>query len=119
MNKDFINEKWLEMKPKIVVLICLVGAFISGYAVGNFGGSPPARRQLNYTTNPVNKPLEKVEAKKPLNTAPKQGSECPIKGSSSKIYHVKGGAFYDRTTGVICFNTEAEAEAAGYRKSSR
>ncbi len=43
-----------------------------------------------------------------------------IKGSSSMIYHVPGGSFYNRTTKPIqCFDTEAEAKAAGFRKSSR
>ncbi|HEX5429784.1 MAG TPA: hypothetical protein VFX17_01750 [Patescibacteria group bacterium] len=43
-----------------------------------------------------------------------------IKGSSSHIYHMPGGAFYDKTTHPIaCFDTEAEAQAAGFRKSSR
>lgn len=43
-----------------------------------------------------------------------------IKGSSSLIYHMPGGSFYNRTTSPIkCFDTEAEATAAGFRKSSR
>ena len=43
-----------------------------------------------------------------------------IKGSSSFIYHLPGGAFYDRTTNPVrCFDTEAEAIAAGFRKSSK
>lgn len=49
-------------------------------------------------------------------------SACKIKGnisSKSKIYHVPGGAFYDRVKPEQCFNTEAEAIQAGYRKSSR
>lgn len=43
-----------------------------------------------------------------------------IKGSSSHIYHMPGGAFYDKTTHpAACFDTESQAQAAGYRKSSR
>lgn len=48
--------------------------------------------------------------------------EGKIKGnisSSGKIYHVPGGAFYKRTVPEICFNTEADAQAAGFRKSKR
>ncbi len=40
-------------------------------------------------------------------------------GSSGKIYHLPGGAFYTRTNAEMCFNTETEAQAAGFRKSSR
>ncbi len=45
-----------------------------------------------------------------------------IKGnvsSSGKIYHLPGGAFYNRTVAEICFASEQEAKAAGFRKSSR
>ena len=49
-------------------------------------------------------------------------SDCggKIKGnisSSGKIYHLPGGAFYNRTVPEACFSTEAEAQAAGFRKS--
>ncbi|KMJ60216.1 nuclease [Bacillus sp. LL01] len=48
---------------------------------------------------------------------------CTVKGnissSGEKIYHVKTGAFYERTIPEECFDTEKEAEAAGFRKSKR
>ncbi|OHW61255.1 thermonuclease precursor [Andreesenia angusta] len=57
--------------------------------------------------------------------APSQGLiKGNISSSGEKIYHVPGGAYYDRTTidtskGERWFNTEAEAVAAGWRKSSK
>ena len=50
-----------------------------------------------------------------------------IKGNitpNGKIYHVPGGTFYDRTDvepekGQRLFCTEADAEAAGWRKSKK
>ncbi|HEV8601488.1 MAG TPA: hypothetical protein VGQ87_02710 [Patescibacteria group bacterium] len=53
------------------------------------------------------------------------GSSCAgkIKGNinskGEKIYHMPGGSFYDRTNPEQCFVTEAEAKAAGFRKSSQ
>ena len=39
-----------------------------------------------------------------------------IKGSKTKIYHIPGGKYYDKTTNVVqWFKTIEEAEAAGYR----
>jgi hypothetical protein len=53
-----------------------------------------------------------------------RGGACPsthpIKGNaSSMIYHLPGGAFYSRTNPEACFATEADARAAGYRRSQR
>jgi hypothetical protein len=50
------------------------------------------------------------------------GSDCvegyPIKGNaSSKIYHVAGQSSYERTIPELCFATEEDAVAAGYRAS--
>ena len=48
---------------------------------------------------------------------------CVIKGNINsqgrKLYHVPGGAFYERTNPEMCFNTEDEAQAAGFTKSAR
>lgn len=48
-------------------------------------------------------------------------SSHPIKGNNSSsgefIYHVPGGSFYERTHPEVCFATEDEAQAAGYRAS--
>ena len=56
-------------------------------------------------------------------------SRCRIKGNISRhggtrIYHVPGGHYYDRTKistskGERCFSSEAEARAAGWRRSRR
>lgn len=43
---------------------------------------------------------------------------APIKGNAdSMIYHVPDGAYYDITKPEECFSTEADAVAAGYRRS--
>jgi hypothetical protein len=45
-------------------------------------------------------------------------TDLPIKAkTSSGIYHVPGGRFYDRTIADKRFATAAEAEADGYRPS--
>lgn len=47
--------------------------------------------------------------------------EGQVKGNrDSQIYHTPGGTFYPRTfEGVQCFDTAADADAAGYRPSER
>lgn len=47
-------------------------------------------------------------------------SWAPIKGNAdSGIYHVPGGAYYDRTNPEVCFSSETAAMDAGYRRSKR
>lgn len=71
---------------------------------------------------PTNATNKKVDTSLPESSQPVPGQPCVIKGnisSSSKIYHVKGGASYEKTSPEACFNTEAEAVAAGFRKAKR
>ena len=73
--------------------------------------------------SPNDAPLvtESATAEMPAPTwvAPVDGacpSGYPIKGNSnSRIYHVPGGRFYDRTVPERCYATAADAEADGYR----
>lgn len=63
------------------------------------------------------------ETTKPARTYSGQGPNGEtIKGNinkGKKIYHVPGGAYYDRTDPEEWFFTEEEAQAAGYRPSKR
>lgn len=42
-----------------------------------------------------------------------------INSKGEKIYHMSGGAYYDRTIPEVWFSTEEEAQAAGFRRSKR
>jgi hypothetical protein len=118
---DLLNKINLEkIKPLAIAGVCFLTVFIAGFGAGRItalqNSTAPAKRSLNYTTN------IKVEQKQDnTNNTAATGdlADCPVKGSSSKIYHVKGGAFYERTKAAQCFDSEAAAQAAGYRKSSR
>ncbi|WP_025028034.1 thermonuclease family protein [Caldalkalibacillus mannanilyticus] len=66
----------------------------------------------------------KVQKKEVTASAQVQSSsDCTIKGNinskGEKIYHLPGGAYYDRTKEEMMFCTESEAEQAGFRRSSR
>lgn len=46
--------------------------------------------------------------------------ECKIKGSKSKIYHIPGSQYYEKTTNVrMWFCSVEEAQEAGYRAPKR
>lgn len=65
-------------------------------------------------------PVFATRTPRPITAADAQPCQLgQIKGNrNSKIFHVPGGGSYAQTkANVICFETEAEAEAAGYRKA--
>ncbi len=46
--------------------------------------------------------------------------DCAVKGNpTSKIYHIPGGAFYEKMKSPECFASEEAAKKAGYRRSGR
>lgn len=130
-NLDF--EKYKDkLKPLGIAAVCFIAVFAAGFGVGKSSQSggvmSPTKRSnnTNYNTNTGTEAKDNTTNTntKPANTNSKttaaiDQNNCPIKGSKSKIYHVPGGAFYNRTTPAACFNTEEEAQAAGYTKSSR
>lgn len=117
----------ITQPSKYKLLILITGIQILSFATGLYAGHTywPKKQikavPVNYTTDQsANNTLANQNKDTVSNTiANESNNECPIKGSKSKIYHLKGGAFYERTNAAQCFNTEAEAQAAGYRKSSR
>ena len=140
-------KSWMqEHKPEILTGFGFVLMFLIGFGTGH-RQTPLQREKLtnpaskqNYTikstTTTAQTGLEtptdalgettttqtKSTQTKATATKPKVAGECIVKGNisaTSKIYHVAGGAFYARTKAEQCFNTEAEAQAAGFRKSSR
>jgi hypothetical protein len=130
-----IKKKCVEKKQPIVVGICFILVFIIGFGTGRFEKQEnigSIKNQLNYTTNKpkaqptANKEGDAQVAQDVLGAQAKNGAttaDCLVKGNIStagkKIYHVKGGAFYNIVKPEQCFKTESEAKAAGFVKSSR
>jgi hypothetical protein len=129
-------KNWIEEnKQNVILVICFVLVFIIGFGAGRFNQELSGRKiksetQTNYNTKPAAQatqakeegiattPPETVSAEKVLGTA--ANKSCPVKGNpTSKIYHLPGGAFYEVLKSFHCFNSEAEAKAAGYKKSGR
>ncbi len=131
--KNWCAEK--ENKNKVVIAAGFLLIFLVGFGAGRYerGIARDAYKPLtNYTTKQAEKPapavagaaieVGTVKPAAPAATSALNGN-CPVKGNISsagkKIFHVKGGAFYDRTKAEQCFNTPSEAIAAGFVKSSR
>ncbi len=128
---ELLKNWFEENKQKSFYLISCILIFIVGFGTGRVeqGFRTPNKIQANYTTktNTNKAPDKPTNANKPIATNTNKAANpatnaasCYIKGTSSRIYHLPGGAFYDRVTNpAACFNSEAEAGTAGYRKSSR
>ena len=87
------------------------------------------QKKTNTTTKKTNNTSKKTNiTKKSTNTSTNNKSNCKIKGNinskGEKIYHVPGGAYYNKTgvnqsKGERWFCSEAEAQRAGWRRSKR
>lgn len=104
-------------KSHLTVGCCFVLVFLLGFGTGKatLPESKPSAK-TNYTVKIPEKPAEKQAAEP---AKPGTGS-CAVKGNgASHIYHVKGGAFYEKLKSPRCFASEDEAKSAGYRRSAR
>lgn len=87
----------------------------------NYNGNGAASStQKNSSTAPktYKKPVEKPQPK-PITGAGSGKIKGNINSKGEKIYHMPGGAYYDKTNPEVWFNTEEEAKAAGFRRSKR
>lgn len=142
MSYEKFKSFLAEHKNELWLLACFVVVYLAGVGTGKAIQPPRKAAQqanmLNYTTNKPT-PAQDVKAQEApaaatpeptvlgqTQTGPAQQptpaptGPCLIKGniaSSGKIYHVQGGSFYARVKPEQCFATEAEAIAAGFRKS--
>jgi hypothetical protein len=109
-----------KIKFWLVIAIIQIASFGLGYYSGTSFDKSVVQDQKLQSNSTINQTVE--PEKQVSNTETNSAEECAVKGnisSKSKIYHVKGGSFYDRTDAEMCFKTEKEAEAAGFIKSSR
>lgn len=129
--KIFISEH----KPQLRIFLVAALMFIVGFGTGrawNKPKVPDSTQQSNYNVNINVKPetsespaatiIEPKDDNSLTPQKPQPGQPCVVKGNisgSSKIYHIKGGASYDKVSPEACFNTETEAQAAGFRKAKR
>lgn len=127
-------NSWLNQnQQKIAIITGYILVFLLAFGLGKLTTSVPrapeikveelaGQPQLNNSSN-TQDPQSQPTATTTSNPQPVKG-DCGGKikgniGSSGMIYHVPGGAFYDRTQAEQCFDTEAQAQAAGFRKSLR
>src|SRR6185503_47632 len=110
-----IKNWMIEHKKEFVLGIGFVIVFGAGYGagLGERADRKPALNQPNYSTKvDDSKAVEANDKLQISNDKPNPNdlsskTQCKIKGTSSKIYHLPGGAFYDRVTNpAACFNTE-------------
>ncbi|SHJ46551.1 cell wall-binding repeat-containing protein [Clostridium magnum] len=102
-----------------VVAVCDGNTITFNTAPGSYNGG--SSNNDSQTTTPVNTNPSTSSSQEP-STSTSTGHGL-IKGNinskGEKIYHVPGGSYYDRTIPEVWFNTEEEAQAAGFRKSLR
>lgn len=133
MDYENLKKKFEENKPKLILGVCFIVVFLVGFGTGRFerqNQNPKIQAQNDYTKNSKVNPENTTPTAQPqaqvlsASTTPKDASgSCLIKGNISskgeKIYHIPGGSSYKIVKPEQCFNTEKEAQAAGFRKALR
>jgi hypothetical protein len=125
-------KKWCsvkENKDRLILIPCFILVFLVGFGTGRFDRSIESAQQKSqphYTTPAPAKPTPTKAAATPTVgtvAGTSTPASCLIKGNISsngrKIYHIPTGALYKVVKPEQCFNTEAEALAAGFVKSGR
>lgn len=121
-----MDESFESQRPNWKLLGLVVAAQALCFSAGIYSGHTfwpkqiPRIIQPNYTTEPT-APATPAPDRQPAQQSNAPNS-CAVKGNISgknKIYHVVGGAFFERTQEEMCFNSEVEAQEAGFIKSSR
>jgi hypothetical protein len=125
-------KNYLKTYQQIIVLFIgylLVAGL--GFSLGRLTYNAQAAPEIKVEEAfaPLNNTLENATNQSsivpnPTPSASNQDLNCSgqIKGNigsgGSKVYHLPGGSFYNRTKPEACFANEAEAKAAGFRPSS-
>ncbi|OGE81119.1 MAG: hypothetical protein A3H72_00875 [Candidatus Doudnabacteria bacterium RIFCSPLOWO2_02_FULL_48_8] len=122
--KEFVKNHQLKIALSIGYLLVASLAFGLGRLTAFKYDAPEINIEQAFSA-PTNYSgsVAGIQTETTSSTSP-TADDCPgkIKGnisSTGKIYHMPGGAFYNRTNPEICFTTESEAQAAGFRRSSR
>jgi micrococcal nuclease len=113
--KDFLKNH----QQQIVLVIGYLAVGSLAFGLGQHSTKPAQTPNPPVNYNP-NASAIQTQAKTVSTLQEQTNCDGKIKGSSSMIYHMPNGAFYSKTTKPIrCFDTEAEAQSAGFKKSSR
>lgn len=128
--KNFLKTH--QQRLVFAISLCLMAGL--GFSLGQITASEvkPPEIRVEEAFAPLNNSSEsgpnqssannKTQAKATLNT--NNGDlDCKgqIKGNISgtnKIYHLPGGSSYNKTKPEACFDTEAQAISAGFRKAN-
>ena len=117
-----------ENRHLIFAVLGIAVGFVFGFRVAN--KHQPLALKYNTPIIPYEQTLKSTKAETESQETPSQKNsgdgnvnsqkDCLIKGNSnSKIYHIPGGAFYERMKTPECFESEEAAKKAGYRRSGR
>lgn len=88
-------------------------------AVGLWGDAGNSDSTDKTTNKPTSKPTNKPASSNNAAGCAKPEIKGNINAKNEKIYHIPGGSSYEQTVAEEMFCTEAEAEAAGFRKAKR
>ncbi|HYD90652.1 MAG TPA: hypothetical protein VEA37_04090 [Flavobacterium sp.] len=120
---------WQLHEKELLLVVSFVSVFVLGFLAHKVSSLNSLTADIKIEQSQANssifKETQTVDSGQVSGASQTAVGECKpgqIKGnisSSSQIYHVPGGSSYNKLQAEACFDTEAEAQAAGFRKALR
>lgn len=105
-------------ETKLLLALSFVSVFILGFFTGRIDAWNNLKPEISITKSDTNSTIFNSGVQ--LDVLGQTNSACSVKGNAaSKIYHMPGGAYFTTLRSPVCFASEQEAQAAGFRKSQR
>ena len=113
-----IFEYIRKHKNTIIAIFSVVVAFVFGFGIAYAS----MKRSASLAVQANNNPITNYNQYKKKQNPPTVDASCPVKAKKStkgkQVYHVAGDPLYTKIKDPQCFQTEADAQKAGFQKAS-
>ena len=103
-------------KNSIIAISSVVLAFVFGFGIAYASMKRSASMSIQANNNPITNYNQYKKEQNP----PTIDASCPVKAKKStkgkQVYHVAGDPLYTKLKDPQCFQSEADAEKAGFQK---
>lgn len=119
LNIERLKEKLIKDEDKIILAIGFILVAILSFGAGKLSEVSRTETPIVFQDANCQNNLNSPAPSSIQNNVQDQTDGKIIGNKNSRIYHMPGGAFYDKISAEnrVYFSSEEEAQKAGYRKA--